>query len=60
MLVCFIILGIVGNIICDGTGEDTGSIGILTDEFFGNQYYDDNQGNNLTLYQDSFGNTVCE
>lgn len=50
---------VFGNYVCTGTGADSGFRSTEKKDVFGNDQYQDNQGNRLTCKTDVFGNYVC-
>ena len=48
-----------GNVVCNGTGQDSGYSSTTTTDYFGNDVTTDNQGNRQTCSTDYFGNYVC-
>lgn len=48
-----------GNYVCTGTGADLGFRSTQKEDYFGNDVYKDNQGNQYKCHTDYFGNYVC-
>ncbi|MDB4234165.1 hypothetical protein N9852_03030 [Alphaproteobacteria bacterium] len=48
-----------GNYVCTGTGSDYGYRSETKKDYFGNDKFSDNRGNNMTCKTDYFGNYVC-
>lgn len=48
-----------GNTTCVGTGEDSGYFGHGETDYFGNDRYEDNRGNQVDCQTDYFGNYSC-
>ena len=48
-----------GNWVCTGTGNNYGFRSETKKDYFGNDVYRDNRGNNFTCKTDYFGNYVC-
>ena len=50
---------ILGNYNCSGTGQDFGYNSTTKRDFYGNDNYSDNYGNNVSCSTDFYGNYIC-